>query len=84
MVEIPLYGSRYLGRPLKELHLPGDCLILSIKRDWEFFIPSGNTILKKEDTVTILRSEEFVAELVDHSPGEFFVLGFFQKILKKN
>jgi len=64
IVEIPLYGSRYLGRPLKELHLPGDCLILSIKRDGEFLIPRGNTILKRGDMITILGSEEFIEGLL--------------------
>jgi Kef-type K+ transport system membrane component KefB len=84
IVEIPLYESKYSGRPLKELHLPGDCLILSIKRDREFLIPRGNTILKKGDTITILGSEEFVAELRNQRPGAIFSLrDFIRKFNRK-
>ncbi|OGW17896.1 MAG: hypothetical protein A3G93_09105 [Nitrospinae bacterium RIFCSPLOWO2_12_FULL_45_22] len=79
VVEIPLYGSNFLGRPLRELQLPGDCLILSIKRTGEFLGPRGNTILKKGDSITILGSAEFVAELSDQQPEPTFSLRSYFK-----
>jgi len=69
IVELPLYDSKYLGRPLRELHLPGDCLILSINRDGEYLIPHGDTILKREDTLTILGGEEFLSLLPERLLG---------------
>lgn len=47
-------GSKSIGKPIVELGLPKTTLIAIIERDNSFFTPSGSTILKEGDRLTIL------------------------------
>ena len=42
------------GKSLKEITLPNNTLVISIERDGVFFIPSGKSVLKKDDKLYIL------------------------------
>ncbi len=48
------YGSFAEGKSLKELSLPKDCLLVSIRRHSADIIPNGNSILKAEDYLVFL------------------------------
>lgn len=48
------YGSFAEGKSLKELSIPKDCLLVSIKRHGADIIPNGNSILKAEDYLIFL------------------------------
>lgn len=44
-------GSDLDGRRLQQIDLPKECLIISIVRGNEFFIPRGNTIIYSGDEI---------------------------------
>jgi CIC family chloride channel protein len=54
-VEADVHPSSPLaGRPIKELDLPSDCILVSIQRGRRLVIPHGNTVLQPGDQVTAL------------------------------
>lgn len=52
--EVMVHSSEFDEVALRELALPGDVLILSIKRDGEFIVPRGNTQLTYGDHLTLV------------------------------
>lgn len=48
------YGSFAEGKTLKDLSLPKDCLLVSIRRHGADIIPNGNSVLKAEDYIVFL------------------------------
>ena len=52
--EVWMHNPAYGARSLRELELPGDVLILSIRRDGEFIVPRGNTQLEYGDHLTLV------------------------------
>ncbi|WP_110942974.1 monovalent cation:proton antiporter family protein [Inediibacterium massiliense] len=70
--EICLTNSSYYNMPIRNLKLPGDCLILSIIRKDVKIIPHGNNILHKEDLIMLIGSTESVQQAK-------FILGENQK-----
>jgi potassium/hydrogen antiporter len=48
------YNSAAVGRPVVELGLPQDSLLVLISRDNDFLVPSGGTVLLEGDTVLVL------------------------------
>ena len=51
--EVTLTNTRLAGRPVRELPLPGDTLILSIRRGREHIIPRGETRVQLHDILTL-------------------------------
>ncbi|MCL4516627.1 MAG: NAD-binding protein [Firmicutes bacterium] len=47
-------GSPAVGKPVKELNLPEDCLLVSVMREEEIIFPRGETVLSGGDTVIAL------------------------------
>jgi trk system potassium uptake protein TrkA len=43
------YGATVVGRPLKELNLPKECLICAYVRGNEAYIPNGDSVLEAGD-----------------------------------
>ncbi len=62
MVEVVLRNPSIAGRPLRKVRLPGDALILLVRRDEESIIPHGNTVLQSGDVLTLIGSEEAIRE----------------------
>ena len=62
IVEIPLTNRALAGRALRELDLPGDALVLLIRRNGETLIPHGHTVLVEGDVLTIIGSEDSIVE----------------------
>ena len=52
--EVWVHNHDYGDKALRELVLPGDVLILSIRRDGEFIVPRGNTQLEYGDHLTLV------------------------------
>lgn len=54
--EIKIRNDKFATVPLRRLHLPGDALILSIRRDDTIMVPDGHTRLQKWDSVSLIGS----------------------------
>ncbi|MBF8984088.1 cation:proton antiporter [Lutibacter sp. B2] len=63
MEEIYLKNPIYFDKSLRELRLPGDCLILSIIRKGEKIIPHGNNVLRSEDLIMLIGSRDHIDEV---------------------
>jgi len=53
-MEVLVRSRRIAGQKLRELNLPGDLLILAIRRNEQLLIPRGNTSFEIGDCVSIL------------------------------
>lgn len=50
LVELPiLEGNLWIDKPINQINLPSNILIVMIKRNNNIIIPKGNTIIKKND-----------------------------------
>jgi CPA2 family monovalent cation:H+ antiporter-2 len=58
--EVVLRNDTHVGRGLRDLRLPGDVLIVAIRRDGELLVPHGNTRLEMGDRLTLVGSPESV------------------------
>jgi Trk K+ transport system NAD-binding subunit len=67
--EVVLANQNDVGKPLRELELPGGLLALAIRRDGELLVPHGNTRLCPNDRLTLVGSIEDV-ELAKQRFGE--------------
>jgi Trk K+ transport system NAD-binding subunit len=54
IAEVRLRNPFLLGKRLRDLQLPGDYLVLSIRRGSELLIPHGNTMLEFNDRLSLL------------------------------
>lgn len=61
-LEVRLVNNRFTGRPVGQLHLPGDVLIVLVLRDGLTFVPHPDTILEQNDLLTIVGDRESVEE----------------------
>jgi len=48
------YQSAIAGRPIVQLGMPKDSLIVLISRNDNFLVPSGGTVLQEADAVLVL------------------------------
>lgn len=58
--EVTVLNPDIDGKTLRDLHLPGDVLVLTVRRNGELLVPHGNTALSHGDEVTLAGSEDFV------------------------
>jgi cell volume regulation protein A len=64
-----------VGRPIVELGLPPDSLVVLISRDDDYLVPSGGTIVQGGDTLLVLVNRENLPLVRDaiarkpHTPG---------------
>ena len=52
--EVAVYNPLFLDKPLRQVELPGDLLVLAVRREGELVVPHGDTRLNAGDQVTIL------------------------------
>ncbi len=62
--EIPIHGYAIVGMKLKDIRLPGDCLIMMIVRNGNRLIPDGNTLIKNDDIVVIMGSHAYLEDTI--------------------
>jgi CIC family chloride channel protein len=75
MLEATIKPAMLLAhRPLREAHLPAECLVVSIRREGEMLFPRGSTVVEPGDVVTFLvnprgeeRLQQYLAEQVTSS-----------------
>lgn len=54
--EVTLSNKAHIGRTIRQLRLPGDVLVLALRRDGELMIPHGDTRLNRNDRLTLVGS----------------------------
>lgn len=62
--EIELRNWDYAGRALRQTRLPGNAVILSVKRDGAVMVPRGDTMLQIGDSVALVGYRDDVEEAV--------------------
>jgi Kef-type K+ transport system membrane component KefB len=62
LCEIAIRNPDYLDRPLKEIDFPNDLLVVAVRKGGELIVPSGDTILRRGDHLTVLGSEDCVGD----------------------
>jgi Kef-type K+ transport system membrane component KefB/Trk K+ transport system NAD-binding subunit len=62
VAEIEVRNPHLAGRRLRDLPMPGDVLVLAVRRQGELFVPHGHSQLEYGDHVTLLGTLESVAE----------------------
>ena len=60
LCEIAIRNPDYLDRPLKEIEFPNDLLVVAVRKGGELIVPSGDTVLRRGDHLTVLGSEDCV------------------------
>lgn len=62
-IEVDLLNASMVDRPVRALGLPGNCLVLAIRRGTDLHVPRGNTELKQGDRLTLFGSKEHLADI---------------------
>ncbi|MEN8905004.1 MAG: TrkA family potassium uptake protein [Clostridiales bacterium] len=62
-------NSPVCNKSLKDISIPKHCVIISVIREEEVLIPNGFTILKKDDCIISVSSEEDQLELKEYFLG---------------
>ena len=60
VTEVIVNANGCLGKTLRDLRLPGDVLVLALRRDGELLVPHGNTRLNLHDHLTLAGSIDHV------------------------
>lgn len=58
--EVVVRNPKFFGLTLGEINLPGDLLIMALRREGELMVPQGNTVLNAGDHLTVVGSLECV------------------------
>ena len=56
LLDIPLINPSLDGRPLRDVRLPGNALVIGLRRAGEVIVPHGDTRLELGDTLTLVGS----------------------------
>jgi monovalent cation:H+ antiporter-2, CPA2 family len=59
-----LNNPRLHGRPLRHIRLPGDVLILGLRRSGEALVPRGDTVLQLGDVLMLVGRQEGVQQAI--------------------
>jgi Kef-type K+ transport system membrane component KefB len=62
-LEITLRNSALAGQPLRSLKLPGDCIVLAVRRGEELLVPRGNTELLHGDRLTFFGPKNVLGDI---------------------
>ena len=60
IIEVRITNDRCVNKRLRDLMLPGDALLVSLRRNGELLIPHGGTRLEREDRLTLIGSLECI------------------------
>jgi Kef-type K+ transport system membrane component KefB len=58
--EVELNNPRLDGQPLRHIHLPGDALVLGLRRDGEILVPHGDTKLSRGDWLMLIGHQDCI------------------------
>jgi trk system potassium uptake protein TrkA len=51
-------GSRAVGRPIRDLPMPRDALIVSLERDGMSLVPGGDNVVRRDDHLIVISKKE--------------------------
>lgn len=60
--EISLKNQDFIGKPLREVQLAGDALLLGMRRNGEVLVPHGNTRLRRGDLLMLVGHDDALQE----------------------
>ena len=60
LCEIAIRNPQYLDRPLREIQFPDDLLVVAVRKNGELIVPTGNTVLRQGDQLTVLGPNDCV------------------------
>ena len=63
VIEIIVQSEACSGKKLRDLNLPGDVLVLALRRDSELLVPHGNTQIMIGDHLAMVGSAECIADV---------------------
>ena len=69
VAEVWVYDPGLHDKALREIELPGDVLVLSIRRAGEFIVPRGNTQLERGDHLTLVGGFDHLQEALELFSG---------------
>jgi Kef-type K+ transport system membrane component KefB len=69
VTELKLRNQKYAGARLAEIRLPGDALILSLKRENSVLIPDGEIRLQVNDQLGLIGSTRSIADAISMFKG---------------
>ncbi|NPV57165.1 MAG: hypothetical protein HPY76_10910 [Anaerolineae bacterium] len=69
LLEVCLCNREIGDRALKDIHLPGDSLVLSVNRAGEVIIPHGSTRLEQGDIIAVLVDRELADQVRAYLEG---------------
>jgi len=55
--------SSIVGKPIKEISFPRDCIIVSVRRGRKTIVPHGETILNANDKLVVVAEDEALKEM---------------------
>lgn len=64
IAEVILRNRQFTGIPLHQISLPGNAVLLSVKREHIVIVPNGDTVLSEGDHIALLGSPESIADAV--------------------
>jgi Trk K+ transport system NAD-binding subunit len=62
LLDVPLSNPLLAGRPLRSIRLPGNALVLGVRRGDELVVPHGDTVLEHGDMLMLVGSPEALRE----------------------
>lgn len=62
VVEVLVGSPTCIGKPLRQLALPGDVLVLAVRRSGELIVPHGDTRLERGNHITLVGSLEHIED----------------------
>ena len=62
MADVKLSNPQMINLPLRRVRLPGNALVLGIRRQGEMVVPHGDTVLKRRDTLILVGSPDSLLE----------------------
>ena len=62
VAEVSVHNPDFEDKALREIELPGDVLILSVRRAGNFIVPRGNTQLERGDHLTLVGALDHLQE----------------------
>ena len=69
VTEVKVKNEKLIGARLAEVRLPGDALILSLKRENTVIVPDGETVLQSNDQLGLIGSPSSIPEAISMLKG---------------
>jgi Kef-type K+ transport system membrane component KefB/Trk K+ transport system NAD-binding subunit len=62
VVEVNLSNQKLFGKRVRDIYLPEDVLLLSIRRNQEIIVPHGTTLLNRGDRITLIGDTDILQD----------------------